>query len=428
MYQPIHLKYRPETLADLIGQEHIVRTLHNAIAQNKIAPAYLFAGARGTGKTSTARILAKSLNCHSANSPTTQPCGKCNSCRAIALSNSLDVTELDAASKSGVDSTRDIIEKLGFATVESRYKIVIIDECHALSSAAWQSLLKTIEQPPAHVVFILCTTEAHKVPDTISSRSHWFDFHTPSIQTIVSHLALIAEKEEIKVTESALRTIAQSKNKHMRDCQTLLDQLSNLDTEITANWVWEITGLIPEYDLLTILENLSQGNAINSIKILKSNYEFGKSPFNIYTDLVRIFKDLLIAKASGGENLTEREDDTWKELVNIACTWEIKHIQSAISLVSSKYTLMRDNLAHLWLETTLIELAQIMETKTKEQPWANWKTIQDAINWSKEKLPHLSQSELEVHWNNLTPINGKKAPAWVQMVQKLQIESRLETA
>jgi DNA polymerase III subunit gamma/tau len=201
MYQPLHLKYRPQTLSEVIGQEHIVRTLINAIlpggsdsaiaqrppspkgdaqgtaiALQKIAPAYLFNGPKGTGKTSTARIIAKSLNCQSTQEPTTKPCGECNSCKGITASSSLDVTELDAASNSGVETIRELISTTQFAPVEGRYKIFIIDECHALSSQSWQALLKTIENPPPHVVFIFCTTEIHKVPETIISRCQKFDF------------------------------------------------------------------------------------------------------------------------------------------------------------------------------------------------------------------------------------------------------------
>jgi DNA polymerase-3 subunit gamma/tau len=169
-YEPLHHKYRPQTFAGLIGQEAIAKTLTNAINQNRIAPAYLFTGSRGTGKTSTARIMAKSLNCMSYDAPTPDPCGKCEMCRSIARGVALDVTEIDAASNTGVDNIRELIERSQFAPVQARYKVYAIDECHMLSTAAFNALLKTLEEPPEHVVFILATTDPQRVLPTIISR------------------------------------------------------------------------------------------------------------------------------------------------------------------------------------------------------------------------------------------------------------------
>jgi DNA polymerase III subunit gamma/tau len=428
MYQPLHLKYRPQVLSEVIGQEHIVRTLINAIALSKIAPAYLFNGPKGTGKTSTARILAKSLNCRSTQEPTVKPCGECNSCQGIAASSSLDVTELDAASNSGVETIRELISTTQFAPVEGRFKIFIIDECHALSSQSWQALLKTIENPPRHVVFIFCTTEIHKVPETIISRCQKFDFKRVALDEVINYLSDVANKENINVAPAAVTAVAKVNKGHLRDSLKLLDQLTLLgEGEITRNWVWELAGTIPEYDLLTVCENIAKGEITGNLGILQDWIECGKQPITIHASLVSFFKDLLICKTNpNGRHLTQLEEDTWRELTTISQSWNISQVQSAIALLMARQNLMRDEVAFLWLEASLIEL--VPAKIRNSQPWKDWKTVQDAINWAKEQLPHLSQTQLQEHWQKLTPINGKKAPAWVELVQKLQNELKLQTA
>ncbi|MBL1200594.1 MAG: DNA polymerase III subunit gamma/tau [Nostoc sp. GBBB01] len=204
----LHQKYRPQTIAELVGQPYIKTALTNAVKHLQIAPAYLFTGSRGTGKTSTARIFAKSLNCLNTKKPTDQPCGICQSCRSIETSNSLDVSEIDAASNNGVDDARALIDRSTLAPVTGRYRIFILDECHCLTGNAFNALLKCIEEPPPHVVFILCTTELHKVLPTIVSRCQVFNFRTLSVQAIVQHLGIIADAESISIDEEALTAIA----------------------------------------------------------------------------------------------------------------------------------------------------------------------------------------------------------------------------
>ncbi|MBD2597310.1 DNA polymerase III subunit gamma/tau [Nostoc spongiaeforme FACHB-130] len=422
MYQPLHLKYRPLTLSEVIGQEHIVRTLINAIALQKIAPAYLFSGPKGTGKTSTARIIAKSLNCQSSNEPTTKPCGECNSCKGITASSSVDVTELDAASNSGVELIRELISTIQFAPVEGRFKIFIIDECHALSSQSWQALLKTIESPPRHVVFIFCTTELHKVPETIVSRCQKFDFKRVPVSLVASYLEQISHQESINIAPSAVTAVAKANKGHLRDSLKLLDQLTLLgEEEITSNWVWELSGTIPEYDLLTVCENIIKGEIRGNLGILQDWIESGKLPTAIHTSLVNFLKDLLVCKTNlNSRHLTQLEEDTWEELISISQLWNIDQIRNAIVILMARQNLMRDEDAHLWLEATLIEIVPTNKGSHQSQPWKDWKTAQDAINWGKEQLPHLTQAQLQEHWQKLTPINGKKAPAWVEAVQKLQ--------
>ena len=198
-YEPLHHKYRPQTFAELVGQEAIATTLTNALRQQRIAPAYLFTGARGTGKTSSARILAKSLNCLESESPTETPCGKCEVCRAIANGSALDVIEIDAASNTGVDNIRELIERSQFAPVQCRHKVYVIDECHMLSTAAFNALLKTLEEPPDRVVFVLATTDPQRVLPTIISRCQRFDFRRIPLEAMVHHLSAIAHNESINI-------------------------------------------------------------------------------------------------------------------------------------------------------------------------------------------------------------------------------------
>ena len=238
MYEPLHHKYRPQTFAQLAGQEAIAQTLMNAINQEKIVPAYLFCGPRGTGKTSSARILAKSLNCQKSDRPTSEPCGVCEVCRSITNGSALDVIEIDAASNTGVDNIREIIEKAQFAPVKCRYKVYVIDECHMLSTAAFNALLKTLEEPSPRVIFVLATTDPQRVLPTIISRCQRFDYRRIPLDAMVKHLQEIASKEEIDVTSEAISLIGQLANGGMRDAQTLLDQIKFIIRYHTPERVW----------------------------------------------------------------------------------------------------------------------------------------------------------------------------------------------
>ncbi len=222
-YEVFARKYRPQTFDDLVGQPHVSRTLKNAVAQNRLAHAYLFVGPRGIGKTSTARILAKSLNC--VNGPTATPCGECDNCREIAAGNSLDVIEIDGASNNSVEDVRQLRENVRYAPAKGRYKIYLIDEVHMLSPAAFNALLKTLEEPPAHVKFIFATTEPQKVLPTILSRCQRFDLHRIPANLIAQHLQFIAGKEKITLEPAAAHAIARGAEGGMRDAESMLDQL-----------------------------------------------------------------------------------------------------------------------------------------------------------------------------------------------------------
>ncbi len=294
IHKPFHQKYRPLNLDELVGQEFISITLKQALISQKIAPAYLFNGPRGTGKTSSARIFAKSLNCLSSKQPTPNPCGKCELCIQIAEGSALDIIEIDAASNTGVENIREIIDRARFAPTQARWKVYVIDECHMLSTAASNALLKTIEEPPERVVFILATTNPERVINTIQSRCQKFDFKRISSNTIFNNLSAIANKESIKFEDQALKLIAKRSNGGMRDAQSLLDQLSLLPNGITTKNVQNLLGEVSENDL-TDLINALINNQPESLLISCNNlYDAGNEPNEILVGLLNITRDLLL--------------------------------------------------------------------------------------------------------------------------------------
>lgn len=367
-YIPLYRKYRPQTLETLVGQEHVKKTLTSAIELGKISHAYLFTGPRGTGKTSTARILAKSLNC--VNGPTVKPCGECASCMDITNSVPIDVIEIDAASNRSVDDARNILEKIQYATINGKYKIYIIDEVHMLTPQAFNALLKTLEEPPENVVFILATTEVHKVLDTIKSRCQRFDFRRITTDDIVKHLRYIADNENIKITEDALFAIAKNSAGGMRDSISLLDQLSilGITQEVTVDDVNAILGRI-SFDILFRLSNtIINSSSSEAIEILNQIYNSGNEPLQILTNLSEYFKNLLIVKTCSKEllqDLTGLNEPQIKEVLTQKDKLETQQIVFLIERIS--YYIKEVKLAtnqHLWLEVGMIDLSNMTENST----------------------------------------------------------------
>ena len=323
-YQPLHHKYRPQNFTDLVGQETISHTLINAIESEKIAPAYLFTGPRGTGKTSSARILAKSLNCLTSSKPTQNPCGKCEACRAIAAGNALDTIEIDAASNTGVDNIRELIERSRFAPVRCRYKVYAIDECHMLSTAAFNALLKTLEEPPPNVVFILATTDPQRVLSTIISRCQRFDYRRIPLKAMTAHLKYIATEEKIDVKEEALTLISQIANGGLRDAESLLDRLSLLPETITVEKVWDSVGTVPEKDLLELLQTIRGDRPTEVIDRCRNLLDRGREPLIVLQNLAGFYLNLLIAKTSPSRgDLVALTETGWQKLCAEAKLWEL---------------------------------------------------------------------------------------------------------
>ena len=311
-YQVIARKWRPQTFDEVTGQEAITRTLRNAIEHQRLHHAYLFSGARGVGKTTSARLLAKALNCHKAKEPTATPCrsddpDQCSSCREITESRSIDVQEIDAASNTGVDNVREaIIASVGIAPARDRYKIFIIDEVHMLSGAAFNALLKTLEEPPPRVVFIMATTERHKVPETILSRCQQFEFRTIATAKILERLRLIAKAEKITIPDDALREIARAGDGSMRDAQSALDQVISFAGDKIKKEDVEMALGVAGADILTgIMDSIAQNKPADAIAVVDDIVMRGHDLRSFCRDLLAHFRDLLISKVSASEELLE---------------------------------------------------------------------------------------------------------------------------
>ena len=291
-YQVLARKYRPESFADLVGQEAMVRTLKNAFAADRIAHAFMLTGIRGTGKTTTARIIAKGLNCigaDGAGGPTTEPCGLCDPCRSIAEGRHVDVLEMDAASRTGVNDMREVIDSVHYRAASARYKIYIIDEVHMLSNAAFNALLKTLEEPPAHVKFIFATTEIRKVPVTVLSRCQRFDLKRIEPEVMMALIQKIATAEGAKITDGALALITRAAEGSARDATSLLDQaISNGAGETNADQVRAMLGLADRGRVLDLFDLIMQGDAAGALSELSAQYADGADPMAVLRDLAEI--------------------------------------------------------------------------------------------------------------------------------------------
>jgi DNA polymerase III subunit gamma/tau len=360
-YIPLHHKYRPQTFADLVGQEAIATTLTNALRLEKIAPAYLFTGPRGTGKTSSARILAKSLNCMASQVPTAQPCGKCEVCSSIASSAALDIIEIDAASNTGVDNIRELIERAQYAPVQCRYKVYIIDECHMLTTSAFNSLLKTLEEPPDRVVFVLATTDPQRVLPTIISRCQRFDYRRIPVAAMVSHLTEIAKIEQIEIAPASVQLVAQIAQGGLRDAESLLDRLSLLDGEITPDRVYDAIGSVPERDLVDILKAIAATDPESLLDRTRAILERGKEPLTVLQNLAGCYRDLTIAKtAPKRPDLVALAGETWTEMVKIAQGWDLSWILAGQKhLKDSEIQLKHTTQPQLWLEIAVLGLLSV---------------------------------------------------------------------
>ena len=294
-YQVFARKYRPQTFDDLVGQTHVTRTLKNAVEQNRLAHAYLFVGPRGIGKTSIARILAKALNC--IHGPTITPCDKCDSCKEITGGNSLDVLEIDGASNNGVEQVRELRDNVRYAPTKGKYKIYIIDEVHMLTAQAFNALLKTLEEPPAHVKFIFATTEPQKVLPTILSRCQRFDLHRIPANLIAQHLQFIAKKEKVKLDPAAAHAIARGADGGLRDAESMLDQLVAFCGEtIAESDVLNIFGFTSEQTVAGFTEKILRGETAAALALLDEQMAAGKEMMKLMSDLIAHLRDLLVFK------------------------------------------------------------------------------------------------------------------------------------
>ena len=308
----VYRKYRPKNFSDIVGQENIIQTLTNAISMGLVSHAYLFYGQRGTGKTSTARLLAKAMNC--SQSKDFEPCNKCQSCLEVERGNAMDLIEIDAASNRGIDEMRALKEGINVAPTKSKYKLYIIDEAHQLTKEASNALLKTLEEPPAHVIFILCTTEFPKILPTIASRCQRFEFKKMGFKNLIKRLEIICKKEEVKIEKGALESIAMAAEGSIRDSESLLDEVINFqDKEITKKNVEDILGLVgiePVFKLVNFLKDKNKKGAIEHLfKVSQS----GTDIENFLKKLISYLRNLLLVKINSqileGSNIFTKEEE-----------------------------------------------------------------------------------------------------------------------
>lgn len=369
-YIPLYRKYRPQAIEQIVGQEHIKKALANAIQMDRISHAYLFTGPRGTGKTSTARIFAKSLNCEKG--PSISPCNECENCKNITNSIPIDVIEIDAASNRSVNDADEIIQKVALAPVQSRYKIYIIDEVHMLTNQAFNALLKTLEEPPKNVIFILATTEVHKVLDTIKSRCQRFDFKRITTEDIAKHLRYISDSENINITDEALSYIAQNSAGGMRDSIALLDQLSVLNSKDSAISVDDINNLLGRLSfgaLTDLFSAIADSNQNNALSVLNDIYNQGNEPAQILSNLLEYLRNALILKSVGDVDntvvqLNKEQSETLKAKLN---SIEAHQLVSLIDKCAGyiKELKLTSN-PKLWLDVAVLDMSNLTQNTKLE--------------------------------------------------------------
>jgi DNA polymerase III subunit gamma/tau len=359
-YQVFARKYRPQNFDDVLGQDHVTQTLKNAIRQKRLAHAYLFVGPRGTGKTSTARILGKSLNC--IHGPTVNPCGVCDPCREISQGLSLDVLEIDGASNNSVDQVRELRENVRFAPVRGKYKIYIIDEVHMLTQQAFNALLKTLEEPPAHVIFVFATTEPHKVLPTILSRCQRFDLRRIPARIISKHLSYIAEKEGVTLAPDAAQAIATAAEGGLRDGESMLDQLIAFCGNVIGEAeVLEVFGLTSEQIVANLTRSILYQKGADALSIVHEQAEAGKDLSKLVADLLAFFRNLLVYKIDPSSLRDEIGDQGRSALDELAPVLDTKQLLRLIEQISEvEGTIKWASNKKLHLEIALIRSIQML--------------------------------------------------------------------
>ncbi|MBK3497311.1 DNA polymerase III subunit gamma/tau [Viridibacillus sp. YIM B01967] len=418
-YQAFYRVYRPQSFREMSGQSHVKRTLQNALLANKTTHAYLFSGPRGTGKTSTAKVFAKALNCEHA--PTDEPCNECATCLSITNGSHPDVIEFDAASNSRVEEMREIIEKVRFAPASARFKVYIIDEVHMLSTSAFNALLKTLEEPPAHVVFILATTEPHKLPATIISRCQRFDFKRLSSIDLLERMKVVLEDIELPYDEQALKVISQSAAGGMRDALSMLDQVVSFSGDkLTLDDALFVTGSISQDVFYDLAKALSEKDIAQVLALLEKLISEGKDAVRLSEDLITFFRDLLLIQTAPGlEDLLElaSSDEKFKTIAN---QFTMDTLYGYVDILSKTQQEMRfSHHSKIYLETALLKMAQfapgqsIIQTNSQMMMQAagespNVEVLEAKIASLEEIVHQLQQGGMQQH--NAAPAQQRQRP------------------
>lgn len=389
-YQALYRVWRPQSFQDVVGQGHVTKTLQNALLQDKISHAYLFSGPRGTGKTSAAKILAKAVNCERA--PIEEPCNECPSCLGITDGSISDVIEIDAASNNGVDEIRDIRDKVKYAPSAVKYKVYIIDEVHMLSIGAFNALLKTLEEPPRHVIFILATTEPHKIPLTILSRCQRFDFKRITARDITGRMKHIVQETGVECEDEALQIVARAAEGGMRDALSLLDQAISFSEErVTVEDVLTVTGAVSQIFLLKLAKAIHLHDVVSGLESLEELLFQGKDPVRFVEDLILFYRDMLLYKSAPNlEESLERVtlDGEFQEL---AGETNAEDIYQLIHLLSKTQQEMRfTNHSKIFLEVAIVKLCQ-QENTTAVRPSADLNQLQQRIAQLEKEIRELKQ-------------------------------------
>jgi DNA polymerase-3 subunit gamma/tau len=376
-YLVLARKWRPTTFDELTGQGPIAGILKNALLHNKVAHAYIFSGPRGVGKTSTARILAKALNCDQG--LTTEPCGKCPSCIAIADGSSMDVTEIDGASNTGVDNIRDLRERVRYASYGGGHKVYIIDEAHMLSTAAFNALLKTLEEPPPHVIFVLATTDPKKIPATVLSRCQHLPFRRISTQKIKERLKHIASEEHLKIADTALEMVARAADGSMRDSLTVLDQIASFSEDITAEDVKDLLGFTDMETLSSLAAAVIEGDRKGIVGIIADLTESGTDLKTFTKDYLQFMRDLLIAKIIGDtDGVMDLSEEEAKLIHSLAGVTNEEHLALLLTeLIKAEPSIRSALFPRIALEMTLLRLGMM----------SHFVTVDDAIKMFRSSDP-----------------------------------------
>jgi len=389
-YQALYRVFRPQIFHDVVGQEHITKTLQNALLQNKFSHAYLFSGPRGTGKTSAAKIFAKAVNCERA--PVAEPCNECAACKGITNGSISDVIEIDAASNNGVDEIRDIRDKVKYAPSAVQYKVYIVDEVHMLSIGAFNALLKTLEEPPKHVIFILATTEPHKIPLTIISRCQRFDFRRITAASIVGRMKEIIHNQQVNVEEDALDVIARAADGGMRDALSLLDQaISYSDDQVTLNEALLITGSVSQEIIGKMAEAIHQKDVTVALQALDQLMYQGKDPSRFIEDFIFYYRDMLLYQTAPTlEDVLERVSVD-EQFIHLSKEIPSAEIYEIIELLSKSQQEMKwTNHPRIFLEVALVKLCQ-QTTNKSQYDQEEYQTLLEKITSLQSEVNRLKQ-------------------------------------